>query len=93
LSTPDSDPERRQRRPHIQDAELGTDDRRFALRAERSGNGPGRTYTAVYTATDESGNFTNALTTIVVPHDQGDAKSDKAAKAAKASAKAAGPGR
>ena len=73
----------------IQGANLGTDDRRFQLRAERSGTGSGRTYSAVYTATDDSGNSTNALATIVVPHDQGDLKSGNSDKAAKAAAKAA----
>jgi hypothetical protein len=73
----------------IQQANVGTDDRMFLLRAERSGNGSGRTYSAVYTVTDASGNSTHGLATIVVPHDQGDSKSAKSSKAAKAGAKAA----
>ncbi len=73
----------------IQGAELGTDDRLFQLRAERSGRGSGRVYSAIYTVADASGNSTDGLTTIVVPHDQGDVKSGKASKAAKAAAKAA----
>lgn len=73
----------------IQGAAIGTDDRAFLLRAERSGPGSGRTYSAVYNVTDASGNSTNGLTTIVVPHDMGDAKSAKASKGAKAGAKAA----
>ena len=36
----------------IQDAEFGTPDTTFKLRAERSGTGEGRTYTIVYTAYD-----------------------------------------
>jgi len=55
----------------IQNAQVGTDDRAFQLRAERSGNGPGRIYTATYRATDLSGNFTDGVATIEVPHDQG----------------------
>jgi len=73
----------------IQEANIGTDDRSFMLRAERSGTGSGRTYSAIYNVTDASDNSTNGLAEIVVPHDQGDLKSAKAAKAAKASAKAA----
>jgi hypothetical protein len=73
----------------IQGANIGTDDRAFLLRAERSGNGSGRTYSAVYTVTDASGNATNGLAAIVVPHDMGDAKSANASKGAKAAAKAA----
>jgi hypothetical protein len=73
----------------IQGADLGTDDQSFLLRAERSGNGSGRTYSAIYTVTDASENSTDGLATIVVPHDQGDVKSGKASKAAKAAAKAA----
>ena len=73
----------------IQNADVGTDDRSFLLRAERSGKGSGRTYSAIYTATDVSDNSTVGLATIVVPHDQGDAKSGKASKAANAAAKAA----
>jgi hypothetical protein len=52
-------------------AELGTDDRAFELRAERKGSGAGRTYTITYSATDASGNQATAVTTVVVPHDQG----------------------
>ena len=73
----------------IQGADTGTDDREFQLRAERAGNGSGRVYTAIGTVTDESGNTTHGLAQIVVPHDQGDAKADKAAKAAAKAAKAA----
>jgi hypothetical protein len=73
----------------IQQAAIGTDDREFRLRAERAGNGSGRVYTAIYNITDASGNSTNGLTEIVVPHDQGDAMSAHATKAAKAAAKAA----
>lgn len=73
----------------IQQAEIGTDDREFQLRAERSGTGSGRTYSAVYTAEDASGNSTSAIASILVPHDQGDVKSANAKQAAKAAAKAA----
>ncbi|MBW2421988.1 MAG: S8 family serine peptidase [Deltaproteobacteria bacterium] len=40
----------------IQGADLGSDDREFELRAERSGRGRGRVYTASYEAEDASGN-------------------------------------
>jgi hypothetical protein len=40
------------------------------LRAERSGNGPGRTYTITITATDLAGNMSTASLAIVAPHDQ-----------------------
>ncbi len=73
----------------IQGADIGTDDRKFQLRAERSGTGSGRIYSAVYNVTDASSNTTNALASIVVPHDQGDVKSGNASNAAKAAAKAA----
>jgi hypothetical protein len=74
----------------IQGADIGTDDRDFLLRAERAGNGDGRTYTAVYHVSDDSGNSTNGLAQVIVPHDQGDLKAAKAAeKAAKKAAKAA----
>ena len=54
----------------IQGASIGTDDRSFMLRAERSGAGAGRTYTVTYRATDRSGNSTLATATVVVPHRQ-----------------------
>ncbi len=54
----------------VQGASIGTDDRSFMLRAERSGAGAGRTYTVTYRATDKSGNSTLATATVVVPHGQ-----------------------
>jgi WD40 repeat protein len=41
------------------------------LRAERDGNGPGRTYTIKAMATDAAGNTSTAELTCIVPHDQG----------------------
>ena len=64
-------------------------------RAERSGRGPGRIYTATYRATDPSANYTDSVAIVEVPHDQRnkDAKADyKAAKAAYKQAKADGVG-
>lgn len=54
----------------IQDAEFGTADYNFSLRAERSGAGNGRIYTIVYSATDASGNKATANDTVVVPHNK-----------------------
>ena len=55
----------------IQGADLGTDDRDFELRAERSGPGSGRTYSALYRATDLASNHSDFLVNVVVPHDMG----------------------
>jgi hypothetical protein len=38
------------------------------LRAERSGNGPGRTYTLTWTSTDDSGNARSVTLVVTVPH-------------------------
>jgi hypothetical protein len=74
----------------IQEEEVGTDDRLFLLRAERKGNGPGRTYAVTYDVVDASGNATTGQVDVLVPHDKGDLKSAKAAeKAAEKAAKAA----
>ena len=54
----------------IQGADEGTDDRDFQVRAERSGRGSGRIYTATYHATDLSGNQTPGVVFIKVAHDQ-----------------------
>ncbi len=51
----------------ISGAEIGTDDRSFRLRAERSGLGPGRVYTVVYETKDASGNIARATSTVIVP--------------------------
>lgn len=54
----------------IKDAQLGTADNQFLLRAERSGSGSGRTYTITYTATDNAGYKTVSSATVTVPHSQ-----------------------
>jgi hypothetical protein len=54
----------------VQGASVGSDDRSFELRAERSGGGSDRVYTIVYEATDASGNRTRGEATVTVPHDQ-----------------------
>ncbi|HSC71992.1 MAG TPA: hypothetical protein VLH58_11595 [Candidatus Methylomirabilis sp.] len=57
--------------PDIMGTSPGTEDLMFQVRAERSGTGTGRIYTATYEATDPSGNLAEALSEIKVPHDQG----------------------
>ena len=51
--------------------QTGTPDFDFKLRAERAGEGDGRTYTAIYVAFDTSFNSVFGATTIETPHDQG----------------------
>lgn len=58
----------------IQGADFGTDDREFQLRAERDAKGSSRIYTITYKAIDVSGNEAVAVTSVSVPHDQGDLK-------------------
>ncbi len=41
------------------------------LRSERKGQGTGRTYTIMITATDGSGNSSDAIVEVVAPHDKG----------------------
>ncbi|MDM5329878.1 VWA domain-containing protein [Neobacillus sp. CF12] len=57
-------------KPDYADAEFGTDDRAFKLRAERSGLGEDRVYTITYKVEDEACNETIATATVTVPHDQ-----------------------
>jgi hypothetical protein len=52
----------------VQGAAFGTADVAFQLRAERSGRGPGRSYSILYTAEDLSGNTTPANVAVDVPH-------------------------
>jgi hypothetical protein len=54
----------------IQGVSAGTADFDFLVRAERKGNGPGRVYTATYSATDAFDNTAEAVADIRVPHDQ-----------------------
>jgi len=56
--------------PDVSGAAFGTDDRQFELRAERSGNGSGRTYSITYEAEDASGNVTTRTVTVKVPKSQ-----------------------
>ncbi len=58
-----------QTEPDIQDAELGTPDFDFALRAKRDPEGGGRVYAVVYKAMDGSGNESSASAIVKVPHD------------------------
>ena len=51
-------------------ADVGTDDRCFDLRSERSEGGNGRWYTIVYSATDASNNVAYDTVKVHVPHDQ-----------------------
>lgn len=51
-------------------ANIGSEDTTFSLRAERSGQGSGRVYKITYTATDNAGNQMVATATVTVPHDQ-----------------------
>lgn len=53
------------------DAAVGTSDCLVLLRAERTGDGPGRTYALTYAARDTSGNTTTALGVVTVPHNLG----------------------
>jgi hypothetical protein len=56
----------------IQGVSIGSDDRAFQVRAERSGGGSGRVYTATYRATDTvTGASTTASATVVVPLNEG----------------------
>ena len=55
----------------IQGASYGTPDTQFQLRSERSGTGPGRTYTITYRVMDHSGNHADAVVVVRVAHDQG----------------------
>lgn len=55
--------------PDIHGADTGSADTMFDLRAERSGNGDGRMYTIIYTASDMSGNTASDTATVIVPHD------------------------
>jgi hypothetical protein len=54
----------------IQEADFGTDDRQFLLRAERSGTGPGRTYAVTYEARDAAGNASRVTVKVTAPHDR-----------------------
>ncbi|HKV12801.1 MAG TPA: hypothetical protein VJ725_31950, partial [Thermoanaerobaculia bacterium] len=54
----------------VQGEDLGTDDRSFFLRAERSGTGVDRTYTVTYEASDAAGNTTTVTAKIVAPHNR-----------------------
>jgi alpha-L-rhamnosidase len=51
----------------IQEAEYGTEDTAFLLRAERSGRGNGRVYTITYIATDHAGHETIVTSEVHVP--------------------------
>ena len=51
-----------------------TGDLTVDLRAERSGKGDGRVYTITVECTDDSGNSSQSIVEVKVPHDQGKKK-------------------
>ena len=55
----------------IQGFAIGAGSTSGALRAERAGNGPGRTYSLGYTGWDSADNSATCGTDVSVPHDQG----------------------
>ncbi|QNK59584.1 OmpL47-type beta-barrel domain-containing protein [Paenibacillus sp. PAMC21692] len=54
----------------IVDADFGTDDREFRLRANRAGGGNGRVYTITYVITDIAGHTATETVEVRVPHNQ-----------------------
>jgi hypothetical protein len=70
----------------IAGADIGTDDRCFELRSERSGGGSGRYYTIVYSATDAASNVAYDTVQVRVPHDRSLATGDPAPGAARITA-------
>jgi photosystem II stability/assembly factor-like uncharacterized protein len=64
----------------IAGAEWGTDDRLVSVRAQRAGNGDGRTYIITCHATDASGNSSSATAQVFVPHDQRNQRGTKNAR-------------
>ncbi|RCW51762.1 carboxypeptidase-like regulatory domain-containing protein [Paenibacillus prosopidis] len=61
----------------IQNAEYGTFDTAFDLRAENSGKGTEREYTIIYSTTDKAGNAAIASAIVVVSKDNKDDKNKK----------------
>jgi hypothetical protein len=55
----------------IQDADFGTADTSFSLRAERSGSGNGRIYTVIYSVVDHEGYTTTVSAEVKVPKGKG----------------------
>lgn len=71
VSTTSSEPADPNRGPDIVITGSGLGPETVALRADRLGTGPGRTYTITATASDVAGNTTSQNAVCVVPHDQG----------------------
>jgi len=67
---PDDDIGDGHHKPDIEDADFGTADSTFKVRAERMGPRFGRIYTVVFSATDFSGNSSIGEVYIRVPHNQ-----------------------
>ncbi|WP_372516756.1 OmpL47-type beta-barrel domain-containing protein [Paenibacillus silviterrae] len=53
------------------EAEYGTNDTEFLLKAARAGEGTGRVYTITYTATDRAGHQSSGTAKVTIPHDAG----------------------
>lgn len=69
-SEPEDDPGDGSTMPDIADADFGTADFDFRLRAERSGTGRGRAHSIVYEVRDGTGLRTEASVAVTVGHDR-----------------------
>jgi hypothetical protein len=58
----------------VDGASFGTPDTDFRLRATRSGDSEGRSYTITYRGTDASGNTSEVARIVQVPHDRSDTR-------------------
>ncbi len=68
LAVTSSEPPRDAGKPDIQGADIGTDDRKFKLRAESTGKN-GRVYTIRYESIDAAGNRSERTALVLVPPD------------------------
>jgi len=77
--------------PDVRNAEFGSPDLCFDLRAERAGNGDGRIYQIIYGTTDAAGNAAYDTVEVRVPHDMSGNTIDNTASLGSATIKSVYP--